>query len=369
MNRYVALPALGFALLVAQPGCSKAGKPAEAPRESREPRLFEIPEAQRARLEVVKVETRAISRPLHVPAVVAFNDLKTTDVVPLVSGRIEKVLVNEGDHVKADQPLVTIASPDSSDNAANLKRDKATLANKESVLKRDEDLYAHKALSLEELQSAQLEVSSAQASVEDDEAHVKIAGTGKGSASLRSPISGVVVARHVSVGEAVQAGGNALFTVTDPSLVWVVAHVYPEDVRHVTVGDIAAIHSATFDAPFTGKVTYIGAAIDADTLTVPIRIAVSNARGVLKAGLYVDAAISPAHSDDVQLLPIAALLRDSDNIPFVYIEVEPGKYARRHIGIGDQVGDAFIVTNGLKAGERVLASGALFVQFADGLEH
>ena len=118
-----------------------------------------------------------------------------------------------------------------------------------------------------------------------------------------------------------------------------------------------------------GKVTYIGASIDTDTLTVPIRVAVGNAKGTLKAGLYVDAAISPARSEEVQLLPIAALLRDNDNLPLVYVEASPGKFARRHIDIGDQVGEEIIVRGGLKEGERVLASGALFVQFADGLEH
>ena len=349
--------------------CTKT-EPVLAPPPSAEPQLFEVPQAQQARLQVLEVTKKDISRPLHIPAVVAFNDLKTTDVVPLVSGRVERVLVNEGDHVKADQPLVTIASPDSSDNAANLKRDKATLENKQVVLKRDADLYEHKALSLEELQGAQLDVKSAEATLEDDEAHVKIAGTGKGHADLRAPIAGVVVARHVSVGEAVQSGGNPVFTITDPSLVWVIAHVYPEDVHRITIGDVAQIHSAALETPMPGKVTYIGAIIDTDTLTVPIRIAVANARGILKAGLYVDAEITPAHRDEsVELLPIAALLRDNDNLPFVYIEASPGKFARRHISIGDQVGDQIIVRDGLKDGERVLASGALFIQFADGLEH
>jgi membrane fusion protein, heavy metal efflux system len=353
------------ALLVA--ACQKE-KSVEPPA-SKGPSLFEVPKDQQAKLQVLSVEKRSISRPLHVPAVVAFNELKTSDVVPLVSGRVTKLLVNEGDHVTAGQPLLSIASPDSSDNTANLKRDRATLANKQTVLRRDEDLYEHKAISLEELQTAQLDVTSAQATLEDDEAHVKIAGTGKGQAFLRSPISGVVVARHVSVGEAVQSGGNTVFTVTDPSLVWVVAHVYPEDVRRVALGDSAEIHSAALEAPMKGKVTYIGAAIDTDTLTVPIRIAVPNAEGVLKAGLYVDAEISPAHNEDVELLPLAALLRDNDNIPFVYLEVAPGQFARRHATIGDQVGTEIMIRDGLKEGDRVLASGALFVQFADTLEH
>ena len=355
-------------LLVAATACSPGAK-AVAPPASAEPSLFEVPENQRARLEVVTVARHAISQPLRVPAVVAFDDLKTTDVVPLVSGRVEKVMVREGDHVKAEQPLLTIASTDSSDNAANLKRDKATLDNKQTILSRDQDLYAHKALSLEELQGAQLDVESAKATLEDDEAHVKITGTGVGHADLRSPINGIVVARHVSVGEAVQAGGNPVFTVTDPSLVWVIAHVYPADVKRVAVGDKALLRSAAFDAPLQGTVTYIGASIDSDTLTIPIRIETENPTGVLKAGLYVDAEVSPAHSESVQLLPVAAILRDGDNLPFVYTEAQPGKFGRTHVTLGDQVGDAMIIRDGLTDGQRVLAAGALFIQFADSLEH
>ncbi len=184
------------------------------------------------------------------------------------------------------------------------------------ILKRDKDLYEHKALSLEELQGAQLDVVSAEATLEDDEAHVKIAGTGKGEAFLRAPITGVVVARHVSVGEAVQSGGNTVFTITDPTLVWVIAHVYPEDVRRVSIGDAAQVHSAALEEPMNGKVTYIGASIDTDTLTVPIRVAVANAKGTLKAGLYVDAAIAPARSEEVQLLPLAALCATATTCPW-----------------------------------------------------
>jgi cobalt-zinc-cadmium efflux system membrane fusion protein len=356
-------------LLAALLGAACQKEKALEPEAPKGASLFEVPKDQQAKLTVVSVEKRAIARPLHVPAVVAFNELKTSDVVPLVSGRVTKLLVNEGDHVTAGQPLLSIASPDSSDNTANLKRDRATLANKQTVLRRDQDLYEHKAISLEELQSAQLDVTSAQATLEDDEAHVKIAGTGAASASLRSPISGIIAARHVSVGEAVQSGGNSVFTVTDPTLIWVVAHVYPEDVRRVAVGDSAEIHSAATIGPMSGKVTYIGAVIDTDTLTVPIRIAVPNANGILKAGLYVDASITPVKTEDAELLPLSALLRDSDNLPFVYLEMGQGKFGRRHITIGDQVGDQIMIQDGLKAGERVLASGALFIQFADGLEH
>jgi cobalt-zinc-cadmium efflux system membrane fusion protein len=83
----------------------------------------------------------------------------------------------------------------------------------------------------------------------------------------------------------------------------------------------------------------------------------------------VDAQVLPAHSENVQVLPTSAVLRDSDNLPFVYVQVEEGKFARRHVTLGDQVGDGLIIRDGLKDGETVLGAGALFVQFADSLEH
>jgi cobalt-zinc-cadmium efflux system membrane fusion protein len=359
--------AAALAGVLAGSGCES--KPKTSPTASADPTVFEVPKEQRTRLDVIAVGHTPVSRPLHVPAVVSFDDLTTTDVVPLVSGRVEKVMVHEGARVRAGDALLSIASTDSSDNAANLKRDQATLQNKQTILTRDLDLYVHKAISLEEMEGAQLDVASAKASLEDDEEHVRITGTGVSHALLASPITGLVVARHVAVGQAVQAGGDPVFTITDPSLVWVIAHVYPEDVRRVALRDRAVIHSPALEDPVEGKVTYIGAAIDADTLTVPIRIEVENRRGALKKGLYVDSEIYPAREESLQTLPDAALLRDSDNLPFVYVATGEGLFTRRHVSIGDRVGEGTIILDGLKDGERVLTSGALFVQFADSLEH
>jgi len=330
--------------------------------------LFEVPPQQRDRLQIVTVAHKTFVRPLVAPSVVAFDDLKTSEVTPLVSGKITKLLAGEGDHVVAGQPLMTIASPDSSDNTTNLTRDRAALANKEAILARDTDLFAHKAISLEELEAAQNDVVAAKASVQDDEAHVNITGGDKGGAVLRSPIAGVVVHRAVSVGESVQAGTTVSFTVTDPTTVWVVSQLYQEDLRRVEVGDAAVIRSPVLDAPLPGKVIYIGASIDADTLTIPVRIAAQNPGGLLKKGMYVDTAIMPARSDDAILVPLASLLRDSDNLPFVYVQASPGKFARRHVTLGAQLPDGYVVKDGLKPGEQVLADGAVFVQFAESLE-
>jgi cobalt-zinc-cadmium efflux system membrane fusion protein len=334
-----------------------------------EARLFEAPAAQRDRLKLIAIAHKTFVRPLTTPAMVAFDDLKTSDVTPLVSGKITRVLVNEGDHVTVGQSLMTIASPDSSDNTTNLVRDQSALATKEAVLARDTDLYAHKAISLEELEAAKFDVVSAKAAVQDDEAHVSITGGDKGGAVLRSPITGVVAHRAVSVGMAVQAGGSVAFTITDPTAVWVVSQLYQEDLRRVQLGDTAIIRSPVLDEPLPGKVIYIGASIDPDSLTIPVRVAASNPNGLLKKGMYVDTAIMPAKSETAIVIPVASLLRDTDNLPFVYVQAQPGTFERRHIQLGAQLPDGYAVTGGLKDGEQVLADGAVFIQFADSLEH
>ena len=332
-----------------------------------DPSLFTVPPEQRARLQIVTVDRKPVVRTVSVPAAVAFDDLKTSTVMPLVSGKVEKVLVHEGDRVRPGQPLLVIASPDSSDAAANLTRDRAVLQNKKVVLARDEDLYAHQAISQEELQGAQLDVTEAKAQLADDEARARITGTGMSHAELRSPIGGLVVSRQVSAGNAVSAGSTPCFVITDPTVVWVVAQLYQQDLARVRVGDAARIRSPELQAPLQGHVTYIGAAIDPDTLTVPVRIAVSNPGGLLKSGMYVSAEIQPDAPEDALVVPASAVLRDDDNLPFVFVQASPGQFARRHVTLGDAVDGGDVIASGLRPGEQVLAGGAVFVQFAESL--
>ena len=355
-----------LALVFALAACSRQAPP--APARAASATLFHLPGEQTAQLQLVTVAEGPVARSLLVPATVTFDALKTSDVVPLVDGKVSRLLVHEGDPVKAGQPLMAIASPSSADAQANLDRDQATLANAMAVLARDKDLYQHKAISLEELQQAELAVASARASVATDRARVRITGTGHGDAFLRSPIAGVVVARRIAVGESVQAGTTPTFTVTDPAAVWVIAQLYQEDLRRVSVGDPVEIRSPVLDAPLAARVSYMGAALDPDTLTIPVRIATRNPRGVLKSGMYVDAQISPQRGERAMQVPVSAVLRDADNLPFVYVQSAPNDYERRHIELGDQAGGSMIVRSGLAAGEKVVGDGAIFVQFADILE-
>jgi len=119
-------------------------------------------------------------------------------------------------------------------------------------------------------------------------------------------------------------------------------------------------------AAFVGKVTYISALVDPATKATAVRVLVPNTRRLLKKDMYVQVAIHGSRERNGLLIPVTSVLRDDDNLPFVYVQAGNGTntFGRRQITIGSRVGDRYEVTAGLKAGERIISEGALFVQFA-----
>jgi cobalt-zinc-cadmium efflux system membrane fusion protein len=115
-----------------------------------------------------------------------------------------------------------------------------------------------------------------------------------------------------------------------------------------------------------GRVTYIAALVDPATKATAVRVVVPNTRRLLKKDMYVQVTIHGTRQRNGLLIPVTAVLRDDDNLPFVFVQMPGGgnSFGRRQITIASRVGDRYEVTAGLQAGERIISEGALFVQFA-----
>jgi multidrug efflux pump subunit AcrA (membrane-fusion protein) len=112
------------------------------------------------------------------------------------------------------------------------------------------------------------------------------------SVVLRSPLSGVVVARDAIVGQPLEATAT-LFTVADPSQVWVILRAYERDLGRIAVGAPVTVTTTAFPGrTFAGRATYVGATLDERTRTVPVRVEVPNADGALRPGLFVRAELA-----------------------------------------------------------------------------
>jgi cobalt-zinc-cadmium efflux system membrane fusion protein len=183
------------------------------------------------------------------------------------------------------------------------------------------------------------------------------------AAVIRAPVSGVVVEKQVTPGQLLQAGSTAAFTVANLSQVWVLAQINPSDLAQLGVGDAAKIDPRNGTGPFHGRVQYIASSVDPNTRAVVARIVAPNPGDFLKKQMYVDVSIESGRVSTGFLIPVSAVLRDDQNLPFVYIALPDGSFARRHVTLGYRDSQNYDVTSGLANGDRIVASGGLFLQF------
>jgi membrane fusion protein, heavy metal efflux system len=182
---------------------------------------------------------------------------------------------------------------------------------------------------------------------------------------IRSPIDGTVVEKLITPGQLLEAGATPCFTVADLSTVWVMAHVFDTDLPSVSVGDPAEVATGVTEERFPGKVDYVAAMVDPATRATAVRIVARNHRDILKKDLYVRVSIQSRQDSTGLLAPVSAILRDDQNLPFVFVDDGNGGFGRRPVELGARVGDRQEILSGLEAGDRVVVEGGLFMQFAE----
>jgi cobalt-zinc-cadmium efflux system membrane fusion protein len=134
-------------------------------------------------------------------------------------------------------------------------------------------------------------------------------------------------------------------------------------------GDSVDITTDSYTDIFHGKISYIAPALDPNTRTLQARIVTSNPAKKLKKDMYVTAAVQAGAIRDALTVPDAAVLRDTENQPFVYVQTVANQFARRLVTLGDSQGGRTQIATGLKEGERVVGDGSLFLQFKNSLQH
>lgn len=343
--------------------------------------LFTVPDDQMAHLQVVPVEKSNLERRLRLAGNVTYNAFKTTPVFSPIGGPVHEILVAPGETVHGGQPLLTVNSPDySAARSAYLKaRDAFFLADK--VYTRSQDLYAHGAVAEADLQQAESSRSQAQADlqasadmlralgIKDPEAMIKNPPKTTLQIPLPAPVGGEIVERLVGPGQLLQAGATQVFTISDMSTVWVLVNVYQSDVGYVRVGDSVDITTDTYPQVFHGRISYVAPALDPNTRTLQARIVTGNPNKILKKDMYVTAMLQAGVIRDALTVPDAAVLRDTENMPFVYAQSGANQFARRLVKVGDSQAGRTQITDGLKEGDRVVGDGSLFLQFKNSLQH
>jgi cobalt-zinc-cadmium efflux system membrane fusion protein len=358
------------------PGCRGGTATTDDP--PARPATMSLPREQRDRIRTEIIQPATFSRTIEVTGMVAFDSDRATLVIAPISGPVSRLLVTVGDKVKAAQPLALVTSPDFAAAVGAYRKADATASNAVRIADLDEQLFANDAIAHRELEQAQTDAATAQADRDAALQQLRALGVSEATLSdirkntpvtmptgaIRAPLAGTVVERLITPGQLVQAGATPCFTVADLSVVWVMAEVFESDLPFVALGDPAEVTAGASNGPLRGKVTYISALVDPATRAIAVRVATPNAGDLLKKDMYVRVAIQSRRLLTGLLVPVSAILRDDENLPFVYIENADGSFSRRSVTVRYRVGDREQITAGLSAGERVVVEGALFMQFA-----
>lgn len=373
-------PAGVILLAAALAGCS-SGHPAGAPdgpaQSSNTARLFTIPQSQMSHVQVLTAHTAPLTRSLRLTGSVAYDSFQTTPVVTQVSGPISRLAVVPGEHVRQGQPLLYVASPDFSQLLSNYLKAKDAYALAQKTYLRDKDLYEHHALAeqaLEQGESAEVQAGGDLAAAESS---LKVMGIADPDALLkkrtmdvpvRAPIAGEIVEQNVSAGQLLQAATTQCFVISNMNTVWVLVNIYQDDLPFIRVGDRVSIHTDAYPDVFHGRISYIAASLDPTTRTLQARIETANPGGKLRKDMYVTATVSAGTERDAIAVPDSAVLRDDDNQPFVYVERSGGQFGRRQVTLGESLNGQTQIVSGLSPGDRYIANGSLFLQFANSLQ-
>ena len=376
------IPSLTLALVAGAIAACSSGKAATADSaagttSSTTPTNVSLTPEQRQRIHIITIAPTSFRPVVEATGTVAFNGDRSTQVLSPVSGPITRIVSLPGDVVKRGEPMAYVSSPDFAAAVATYRKAQTAYRNAKRIAERDSALFKNDALARSDLEQAQSDQASAEADVEAavqamkalgvEDAQIQALQEGRFppiAATIRAPFDGTVVEKLVAQGQLLQAGTTAAYTVADLSTMWVMTSVFANDIANVAVGESADVISDVTATPISGRVDYIASLADPATKAVSVRVVVPNTGHTLRRDMFVQVQIKGGTERHGILVPVSSVLRDDQNLPYVFVAAEGNAFARRSIDLGPRVGLNYQILSGLKSGDLVVTDGALFLSFA-----
>jgi cobalt-zinc-cadmium efflux system membrane fusion protein len=182
----------------------------------------------------------------------------------------------------------------------------------------------------------------------------RLVGDPPPSVTITAPMSGVIDARNVVVGQAVEPN-TVLFHISDRSQVIVAANVYEEDLGKIKVGQEARVQVLSYPQVFTGKLTLIDANVDPLSRTVKAWIQLVNPQGLLKPNMFARASVVLRRNEAALAVPNSAII-EANGEKFVFVR-EGNKFKRVEVNVGAKDTAYSEITDGLVPGDEVVTQG------------
>lgn len=309
---------------------------------------------------------------------IAVNGDRATPVYSPYSGRVTRVIAGLGDAVKLGAPLATLEASEFVQAQNDLGTAVAQVKLARIAETRKHALYDAKGGSLQDWQSAQADLATAQTTLNAVRNRLRILGKSDAEiarlegaqsidpvATIAAPVAGIVVDRQVGPGQYLQSGsGTPVFTIADLSSVWLLANVRESDAGLVRLGQAVEVHVLAYPKrAFKARVTYVAAVVDSVTHWLPVRAEIENRDGALKPEMFANFRILTSGATESPAVPQAAVIYEGD-AAHVWVVTGDGLIAYRAIRTGRNNDGLVEVLDGLKSGERIVTKGGLFIDQA-----
>jgi len=334
---------------------------------SKEEGKVELTDAQikAAAIGVDTASAASIKSALLLPGEIRLNEDRTSHVVPRLAGVVESVNANLGQVVKKGQVLAAIASPTASEQRSELQTAQKRLALAKTTYEREKKLWEQKVSAEQDYLQARQALNEAEVAVANANQKLGALGLGASSVSglnrleLRAPFDGIVIEKHISLGEAVKEDA-AVFTISDLSTVWAEINVPAKDLPQVRVGEKVTIKATAFEASATGTVAFVGSLIGEQTRTAKARVVMDNPKGAWRPGLFVNVEVV-ADEAAVPVTIAADAVQTVGEKPVVFLKVNGG-FIAQPVQLGRSDGKRVEVLQGLKPGVPYAATGSFVVK-------
>ena len=286
----------------------------------------------------------------EVNVVGSLEAVRGTEITAQIAGNVTSIIFRSGERVHKGQLLL---QQDNSIQLAQLHVDQAKLQLARTTLTRTQKLYRARFVSQLDLQTAQANYNSAQATIEADQATLH-------KLAISAPFSGVAGIREVSLGQYVSPGmGIVNLQSYDPLLL---NFSLPQS----TVNEIAVDQKVAFAVnafsgkSFEGRITAIGSQVDPATRNIALQATLSNPRGLLRPGMYGSVQLAVGHELHGVVVPNTAISYNTFGDYVYVVKSAPGKPLTVHervVQVQDQRDGLVLIAVGVKAGDTVVTAG------------
>lgn len=318
-----------------------------------------------AGIDVVRVTAGTLNKELMLPGEIVFNQDRLAHVTPRFPGVAVTVFKGLGAAVRKGETLAIIESPQlaelRSQYLSALKRQELA----QSVFERERKLWENKISPEQDFLTARKDLAEAQIEVEALQGQMGALGAASRSKdglaryTLVAPQDGIVIEKHVSVGEAVREDSD-LFLIVDLRTVWAEITIQPRMLGVLRAGQSVRISSSDLDAQVQGTIATIGSLIGEQTRTAKARVLVPNPEGRWRPGLFVNVVVSEGQEPETLTVPIAAL-QTYENSEVVFARTKEG-FVARPVRVGRRDTVRVEILEGLKSGDYVAARNSFIIK-------